>query len=98
MVVDNIINVNDLEINKADNEKLDQDVQQNYNEVASKMIRENNADLLSQFVSNKEIRDLLILEKITAQKESERKQLAEKMQPGLDVFYAMIMNRLWNET
>ena len=55
MVVDNIINVNDLEINKADNEKLDQDVQQNYNEVASKMIRENNADLLSQFVSNNEI-------------------------------------------
>ena len=31
MVVVNIINVNDLEINKADNKKLDQDVQQNYN-------------------------------------------------------------------
>ena len=31
MVVVNIINVKDLEINKADNKKLDQDVQQNYN-------------------------------------------------------------------
>ena len=29
MIVDNIINVNDWEINKADNQKIDQDVQQN---------------------------------------------------------------------
>lgn len=38
MIVDNIINVNDWEINKADNQKIDQDVQQNQNEVASMMI------------------------------------------------------------
>ena len=39
MIVDDIINVNDWEVNKAYNKKLDQDVQQNYNEVASKMIK-----------------------------------------------------------
>ena len=50
------------------------------------MIRANNADLVSQMVSNNEIRDLLILEKITAQKEYESKQLAEKIQPDLDVY------------
>ena len=61
MMVDDIINVNDW-INKSDNKKLDQDIQQNYNEIASEMIRTNNADLLSQMISNNEIR------KITAQK------------------------------
>ena len=39
MIVDDIIIVNDLEVNKAYNKKLDQDVQQNYNEVSSKMIK-----------------------------------------------------------
>ena len=33
------------------------------------MIRANNADVLSEMVSNNEIRDSLILEKITTQKE-----------------------------
>ena len=36
---------------------------------------------------NKTIMKLLILEKITAQKERESKQLVEKIQPGLDVFF-----------
>ena len=62
----------------ADSEKLDQDVQQNYNEVTSEMISPSNADLLSQMTSSNEIRDLLILEKITPQKEHESKQ-AEKI-------------------
>ena len=39
MIVDDIIIVNDWEVNKAYNKKLDQDVQQNYNEVSSKMIK-----------------------------------------------------------
>ena len=50
------------------------------------MIRANNADLVSQMVSNNEIRDSLILEKITAQNECESKQLTEKIQPDLDVY------------
>ena len=37
-------------------------------------------------MNNKTIMKSLILEKITAQKERESKQLAEKIQPGLDVF------------
>ena len=72
VIVDDVINVNGW-VNKADDKKLDQDVQQNYNEVASKMIRVNNADLLSEMVSNNEVRDSLLLEKITAQKEHESK-------------------------
>ena len=54
MIVDDVINVNDW-VNRTDNKKLDQDVQQNYNETASKMIRANNADLLFQIVTNNEI-------------------------------------------
>ena len=42
MIVDDIINVNDC-VNKSDNIKLDQDVQENYNEIASEMILANNA-------------------------------------------------------
>ena len=68
MIVDDIINVNDW-VNKADNKKLDQDVHENYNKMASDMIRVHNANLLSQMVSNNEIRDSLILENITAEKE-----------------------------
>ena len=49
MIVDDIINVNHW-VNKSDKRKLDQDVQQNYNEIASEMIHANNADLLSQMI------------------------------------------------
>ena len=86
MIVDDVINVNDW-VSKADNKKLDQDVQQNYNEIANEMmICANNADFLSQMVTNNEIIDSLILEKITAQKDPESKQLVEKIQPNLDVY------------
>ena len=37
MIVDDIINVNDW-VNEADDKKLNQDVEQNYNEVASEII------------------------------------------------------------
>ena len=43
---------------KTDNKKLDQDVEQNYNEIASEMIKANKADLLSQMISSNKIRDL----------------------------------------
>ena len=43
---------------KTDNKKLDQDVEQNYNEIASEMIKAKNADLLSQMISSNKIRDL----------------------------------------
>ena len=55
-------------------------------EIANEMICANNTDLLSQMVTNNEIKDSLILEKIIAQKEHESKQLAEKIQPNLDVY------------
>ena len=37
MILDDVVNVNDW-VNKTDNKKLDQDVQQNYNQIASEMI------------------------------------------------------------
>ena len=83
MIFGNVINVNDW-VNKTDNKKLDQNVRQNYNEIASEMFA-NNVDLLTQMVAKNEIRDSLILEKINAQKEHESKQLVEKIQPDLDV-------------
>ena len=85
MIVDDITNVNNW-VKKSNNTNQDQDVQQNYNETVIEMIPANNSDLLSQMISNKEIRDQLILEKNTVQKEHESKQLAEKIQPDLDVF------------
>ena len=64
MLVHNIVNIDDW-VNKADDNKqqLDQITQQKYNEFTSKMIRTNNADLLSQMITNNEIRDSLILKK-----------------------------------
>ena len=50
------------------------------------MICANNAELLSEMVTNNKIQDSLILEKVIAQKEHKSKQLAEKIQPDLDVY------------
>ena len=90
MILDHVINVNDW-VNKTDNKKLDQDVKQNYNKIASEIIGMNNAHLLSKIITNNEIKDSSILEKIIAQKESKSKQLVEKIQPDLDVYYVMMM-------
>ena len=88
MIVDDV-NANDW-VNKADEKKtkkqLDQNTQQNYNEIAGKMIWAKNADLVSQMVSKNKIRVLLILKKITSQKENESEQSAEKNQPDLDIY------------
>ena len=87
MTVDDVANVSDW-INKTDEKKpqLDQHTQQDYIEITSKMIRENNADLVSPMVSNNEIKDSLILEKTTAQKEKERKQVEGQIKPDLCVY------------
>ena len=74
IIVDEFLNVGDW-VNKADGKKqqLDQTTKQNYNEIARKMNHAHIADLLFQMVTNNEITDSLILEKITAQKEHESK-------------------------
>ena len=66
--------------------KLDQNTQQNHNEIAGEMICASNVDYLSQMVSNNKIRDSLILEKITTQKENESKQLGEEIRLNLGVY------------
>ena len=80
MTVDDVVNVSDW-INKTDEKKpqLDQHTQQDYIEI-------NNADLVSQMVSNNEIRDSLILEKTIAQKENERKQVEGQIKSDLCVY------------
>ena len=62
MIIDDVLNAYNW-VNRTSNKKLDQDIQQNYNEIASEMIPANNAELLSQLVTYNEIRDSLILEK-----------------------------------
>ena len=73
MIFDDIINENDR-ANNEDNKKqqLDQNTQQNYNEISSEILHANNADLISEMITNNEIRDSLILEKITSQKQQEK--------------------------
>ena len=61
VVVDNNINVHDWG-NKTKN-RLDLDIQQNYKESGSEMIKGNNADLLQQMVTNIENKELLFSQK-----------------------------------
>ena len=66
VVVDNIINKNDWR-NKTKN-KLDLDIQQDYKESSSEIIKASNADLLQQMITNNENKELLFLQKINEQK------------------------------
>ena len=61
VVVDNNINVHDWG-NKTKN-RLDLDIQQDYKESGSEMIKGNNADLLQQTVTNIENKELLFSQK-----------------------------------
>ena len=60
-MVDNNINVHDWG-NKTKN-RLDLDIQQDYKESGSEMIKGNNADLLQQTVTNIENKELLFSQK-----------------------------------
>ena len=84
IVVDDIINVNDWG-NKTKN-KLDLDIQQDYKESASEMIKTNNEDLLQQMITNNENKELLFLQKRNKQKKRKDEELTEKIQPSLDIF------------
>ena len=84
-VVDDSINVNDWR-NKTKN-ILELDIQQDYKETASEMIKANNADFLQQIISNNENKELLFSQKINEQKKPKYEELAEKIQPSLDLFF-----------
>lgn len=84
VVVDDIINVNDWG-NKTKN-KVDLDIQQDYKESASEMIKTNNEDLLQQMITNNENKELLILLTNNKQKKRKYEELTEKIQPSLDIF------------
>ena len=84
VVVHDIINVNDWR-NKTKN-KLDLDIQQDYKESASEMIKANNADLLQQMITNNENEELLFSQKVNEQKKCKNEELAEKIQSSLDLF------------
>ena len=91
VVVNNIINVNDWR-NKTKN-KLDLDIQQDYKESASEMIKANNADLLQQIITNNENKELLFSQKNNEQKKHKYEELAEKIEPSLDLFLRNYDNR-----
>ena len=71
-----IINVNDWG-NKTKN-KLDLDIQQDYKESASKMIKTNNADLLQQMITKNENKEQLFSQKTNEQKKRKYEELAKK--------------------
>ena len=83
-MVGDIIKVNDWKT-KTKN-KLDFDIQQDYKECVSEMIKANNADLLQQMITNNENKELLFSQKINEQKKCKYEELAEKIQPSLDFF------------
>ena len=87
-VVDDSINVNDWR-NKTKN-ILELDIQQDYKETASEMIKANNADFLQQIITNNENKELLFSQKINEQKKCKYEELAEKIQPSLDLFFYVI--------
>ena len=76
-MVGDIIKVNDWKT-KTKN-KLDFDIQQDYKECVSEMIKVNNADLLQQMITNNENKELLLSQKINKQKKCKYEQLAEKI-------------------
>ena len=76
-VVDDSINVNDWR-NKTKN-ILELDIQQEYKETASEMIKANNADFLQQIITNNENKELLFSQKINEQKKRKYEELAEKI-------------------
>ena len=76
-VVDDSINVNDWR-NKTKN-ILELDIQQDYKETASEMIKANNADFLQQIITNNENKELLFSQKINEQKKRKYEELAEKI-------------------
>ena len=90
-MVNNIINVNDWR-NKTKN-KLDLDIQQDYKESASETIKANNADLLQQIITNNENKELLFSQKNNEQKKHKYEELAEKIEPSLDLFLRNYDNR-----
>ena len=51
------------------------------------MIKANNADLLQQMITNNENKKLLFSQKINEQKKRKYEELAEKIQPSLDLFF-----------
>ena len=58
--------------------KLDLDIQQDYKESASKMIKTNNADLLQQMITNNENKEQLFSQKTNEQKKRKYEELAKK--------------------
>ena len=85
VIVNYIVKIHDGE-NKTENKnKLELDLQQKYDEFVTEMIKTNNADINEQMIIDNKNKNLLISQKIEEQKKSET-ELAEKVQPSLDLF------------
>ena len=82
VIVDDIMNVNDWERETENRNRLEQ----SYSETISKMIKENNAEILSEMINTNESKQSLISKNIVEREKHEVEELAEKIKLSLDLF------------
>ena len=82
VIVDDIINVNDWQCETENKNRLEQ----SYGETVSKMIKENNAEILAEIINTAESKESLISKKIVELEKCEGEELAEKIKPSLELF------------
>ena len=82
VIVDDIMNVNDWERETENRNRLEQ----SYGETISKMIKENNAEILSEMINTNESKQSLISKNIVEREKREVEELAEKIKLSLDLF------------
>ena len=76
------MNVNDWERENENRNRLEQ----SYGETISKMIKENNAEILSEMINTNESKQSLISKNIVEREKREVEELAEKIKLSLDLF------------
>ena len=82
VIVDDIMNVNDWERETENRNRLEQ----SYGETISKMIKENNAEILLEMINTNESKQSLISKNIVEREKREVEELAEKIKLSLDLF------------
>ena len=76
------MNVNEWERENENRNRLEQ----SYGETISKMIKENNAEILSEMINTNESKQSLISKNIVEREKREVEELAEKIKLSLDLF------------
>ena len=82
VIVDDIMNVNDWERETENRNRLEQ----SYGETISRMIKENNSEILSEMINTNESKQSLISKNIVEREKREVEELPEKIKLSLDLF------------